>query len=132
MRRSTALLLLSTSLFGGCGFGSPGNWELPKDSMLMAETNSRASDRRTDPSFGSFQVADRSTLYIYDNDVKRLIYTGTVMPGQTVRLYPGGAAILPQGTTAPTKSVEEYLVAQYPPGEHVSAYLRMPGETSKP
>ena len=120
-RRSTALFLLTTSSLVGCGgFGGSG-WEPPKNSVLMAESNARATDRATDPSFGSFQVVEKSTLYVFDNDLKRLIFSGTVMPGQVVRLYPGGAALMPQGTTA--KSADDYLVAQYPPGEHVSAYL---------
>jgi hypothetical protein len=122
MRRSTALFLLTTSGLVGCGGLGSSSWEPPKNSMLVAESNSRATDRTTDPSFGSFQIAEKSTLYVYDNDVKRLIYSGTVMPGQVVRLYPGGAALMPQGA-APAKSIDEFLVAQYPPGEHVSAYL---------
>jgi hypothetical protein len=111
-------LLLITSMIG-CS--SPSGFSLPKGAQLRAEASPGGKGN-----FSSFVVNERGRLYIYDSDNDRLLYSGTVEPNSTVRLYPDGAAIVPTTTAARPINEQDMTsqrIAQWETGQRVRAYV---------
>ncbi len=103
------------------GCGAPSGFKLPKGAVLRAESAPGRSGN-----FSSFSVTERGRLYIYHVDNDRLLYSGTVEPDQTVRLYPDGASILP--TSLASKPINQQdptsqRIAQWEPGLRIRAYV---------
>ena len=111
-------LLFITSMIG-CS--SPSGFSLPKGAQLRAEASPAGKGN-----FSSFTVNERGRLYIYDADNARLLYSGTVEPNNTVRLYPDGAAIVPASTAARPINEQDMTsqrIAQWDAGQRVRAYV---------
>jgi len=118
----TRICILSFVLLASpIGCGSPSGFNLPKGATLRAEASPGRSGN-----FSSFAITERGRLYLYDADNDRLLYSGTVEPDQTVRLYPDGAAIIP--TTVASKPINQQdpttqRIAQWEPGGRIRAYV---------
>jgi hypothetical protein len=93
MRQIAMVNLGLLVLVGVAGCGAPGGFSVPKGAQLRAEASPAGKGN-----FSSFTINERGRLYIYDADNARLLYSGTVEPNNTVRLYPDGAAIVPSST----------------------------------
>jgi hypothetical protein len=119
---SPRFVILSFALLATLiGCGGPSGFSLPKGAVLRAEASPGGKGN-----FSSFAVSERGRLFIYDADNDRLLYSGTVEPNNTVRLYPDGASVVP--TTVASRPINEQdttsqRIAQWNAGQRIRAYV---------
>lgn len=117
----------------GCIFGPRPRvvQPVPTGVILGAETNARDSDRGGQRYTG-FTVPVDAMLYAYDATDDLLVYSGPVVAGDTVRLYPTALTVLgdkdvaqpaPSGAGAVGR-----LLAEYQVGHTVRAYYAPVGD----
>src|SRR5688572_16142833 len=115
------ICIVAILLAAASGCGAPSGFDLPKGATLRAESSAGGKGN-----FSSFAVAERGRLFIYDADNDRLLYSGTIEPNNTVRLYPDGASIVP--TAVANRPINEQdtttqRIAQWNTGQRVRAYV---------
>jgi hypothetical protein len=118
------LFALLPALMSACVGMNPG--PIPRDAILMAESTSATTRGAND--FGAFTTTEEGTIYLYDVDGERMLYTGPIMAGETIKLLPEAATVAKPGATrAASSAVEEPKIAQYSVGHHIKLYFVPPG-----
>jgi len=97
---------------------------VPPGVIIGAETNARENDRGQ--RYTGFTVPVDAMLYIFDATDDLLIYSGPIVAGDTVRLFPGVVTVLGEKDamqpTTPGSGVTGRVLAEYQIGHTVRAY----------
>ena len=115
----------SAAILAGCAAPVP-TMKTPDGMTLVAQSHVDANPNES--RFSSFEAPQDGVVEVYDVNATRLLYTGPIKQGQTVRLLPDGAVLcdeIPYGEhETPEK---ERLMTQYTPGDEYYIYFSAAG-----